>query len=67
MDPEWAAESNLTRILAISAIVHVITAIVVGLRLYARVFVLRKPAIDDIFIVGAYVCTTQTIPFYNGA
>jgi len=64
MDPEWAAQSNLTRILAISAIVHIVTAIVVGLRLYARVFVLRKPAIDDLFIVGAYVRITQ---LYNGA
>jgi hypothetical protein len=55
MDPEWAAESNLTRILAVSAIVHIITFVFVCLRLYARVFVLRKPAVDDLLIVGAYV------------
>ncbi len=58
MDPKWAAETNLPRILAISAIVHIITAVIVGLRLYARVFLLRKPAVDDILIVGAYVSSS---------
>jgi hypothetical protein len=55
VDPEWAAESNLTRILTVSTIVHIITFVLICLRLYARVFVLRKPAMDDLFIVGAYV------------
>jgi hypothetical protein len=55
MEPEWAAESNLTRILAVSTIVHIVTFVLVCLRLYARGFVLRKPATDDILIVGAYV------------
>lgn len=59
LDPEWAAENNLPRILAISAIAHIVTAAVVFLRLYARFFVLRKPAKDDMFIIGAYVSISR--------
>lgn len=38
MEPEWSAESNLTRILAVSTFVHFVTFVLVCLRLYARVF-----------------------------
>jgi hypothetical protein len=58
-DAEWAAENNLPRILAISAVAHIVTAVFVFLRLYARFFVLRKPAKDDIFIMGAYVSSLR--------
>ncbi|KAF2025180.1 hypothetical protein EK21DRAFT_46145, partial [Setomelanomma holmii] len=53
MDPQWAAESNLSRILALTGLIHALALVSVGLRLYARIGLLRSPGRDDIVVVGA--------------
>jgi hypothetical protein len=55
MDPQWAAESNLARILALTGIIHLLALTSLGLRLYARVGLLRTPGRDDVAVVGASV------------
>jgi hypothetical protein len=55
MDPHWVAENNLPRILALSGIIHILALISVGLRLYARMSVLRSPGPDDAVVVAASV------------
>jgi hypothetical protein len=55
MDSSWAAENNLPRILALTGIIHVLALVSVGLRLYARMSVLRSPGRDDAIVVAASV------------
>jgi hypothetical protein len=55
MNPQWAAESNLARILATTGIIHMLALISVGLRLYARIGLLRTPGRDDAAVVVASV------------
>jgi hypothetical protein len=57
-DPAWAAESNLARILAITGAIHLLALISVGLRLYARMGILRSPGRDDVIIVLSVVSTS---------
>jgi hypothetical protein len=61
MSPDWAAESNLTRILAVTGIFHFLAWNTVGLHLYARIGLLRLPGKDGVVIVGTLVC----IPFFT--
>ena len=55
MDEEWAKESNLVRILGWTGAVHSLALICVGLRMYARLRILRTPGRDDAAIVVAVV------------
>ena len=55
MDPKWAAESNLTRLLALTGVFHFLALISVGLRLYVRMGLLRSLGRDDAVIVLAAV------------
>jgi hypothetical protein len=69
MDPQWAAESNLARILLLTGIIHVLALLSVGLRLYARIGLLRTPGRDDAAVVAAAVsspsCPRVTISNTN--
>jgi hypothetical protein len=56
LDPERAAESNLARILGITTTFHGIALIIVILRMYTRVYLLKAPGRDDIFMGIAAVC-----------
>ncbi|KAF1937116.1 hypothetical protein EJ02DRAFT_458977 [Clathrospora elynae] len=53
LDPQWAAQSNLPRILAVTGVIHILALISVGLRLYCRIGLLRSPGKDDVVIVAA--------------
>jgi len=55
LDPSWVAESNLPRILAVTGIFNLLALISVGLRLYARIGLLRTPGRDDFMMVLAAV------------
>ena len=55
VDPKWAAESNLTRLLALTGVFHFLALISVGLRLYVRIGLLRSLGRDDVVIVLAAV------------
>lgn len=57
LDPQWAAQSNLTRFLALTGVFHILALISVGLRLYARIGLLKTPGRDDYVIVLAVVST----------
>ena len=59
MDPRWAAENHLGRILAVTGCIHLLALISLGLRLYARIRVLRTPGRDDVVVVIATVSFTQ--------
>lgn len=56
MDEQWARESNRTKILGWTGAVHSLALICVGLRMYARLRILRTPGRDDAAIVVASVC-----------
>lgn len=60
MDSQWAKESNLPRILGITGTIHGIALICVGLRVYARMRLLRTPGPDDAAIVVASVGSAPT-------
>jgi hypothetical protein len=55
VDPKWAAENNLPRILALTGVLHITALTTVGLRLFVRVGLLRSLGKDDIAIVLAAV------------
>ncbi|TQN65804.1 hypothetical protein CSHISOI_09875 [Colletotrichum shisoi] len=55
-DPAWAAESNTARILAVVTVFHALALISVGLRVYARVWVIRAAGWDDLMIILSAVC-----------
>jgi len=55
LDPSWVAESNLPRILAVTGIFNLLALISVGLRLYARIGLLRTTGRDDFMMVLAVV------------
>ncbi|KNG51770.1 integral membrane protein [Stemphylium lycopersici] len=63
MDPKWAAESNLTRLLALTGVFHFLALTSVGLRLYVRIGLLQSLGRDDVVIVlaalaalGGWIC-----------
>ena len=55
LDPSWVAESNLPQILAVTGVFNLLALISVGLRLYARIGLLRTPGRDDFMMVLAVV------------
>lgn len=57
VNPAWAAQNNLPKILAITSVIHILALISVGLRLYVRIGLLRTPGKDDAFITAAAVST----------
>lgn len=57
VDPKWAAENNLTRMLVLTGVFHICALISVGLRLFVRLGLLRSVGKDDIVIVLAAVRT----------
>lgn len=61
IDPAWAAESNTARILAVVTVFHVLALISVGLRVYARVWVIRAAGWDDLMIILSAV-SPHTVP-----
>jgi hypothetical protein len=65
LDPQWAAQSNLTRFLALTGIFHILALISVGLRLYARIGLLKTPGRDDFVIVLAAVSTSSLLATTN--
>lgn len=64
MDPKWAAESNLTRLLALTGVFHFLALTSVGLRLYVRIGLLQSLGRDDVVIVLAAVRTSPIIGSY---
>ncbi|EUC29315.1 hypothetical protein COCCADRAFT_106862 [Bipolaris zeicola 26-R-13] len=63
VDPKWAAENNLPRLLALTGVFHIAALISVGLRIFVRVGLLRSLGKDDIAIVlaalaalGGWIC-----------
>ncbi|OLN91618.1 hypothetical protein CCHL11_06606 [Colletotrichum chlorophyti] len=56
LDPSWAAESNTARIMAIVTVFHFLALTSVGLRVYARVWVIRSPGWDDLTIIFSALC-----------
>jgi hypothetical protein len=55
IDPVRAAESNLGYLLGVTATFHVIALVFVGMRMYARVVVVKAFGKDDALIVAATV------------
>ena len=64
-DPQWAAESNLVRILAVTGVFHFFALTSVGLRLYVRIGLLRSPGRDDVAMVLAVVCMPPIVMAYS--
>ncbi|KAK7431940.1 hypothetical protein QQZ08_001559 [Neonectria magnoliae] len=56
IDPVWAAESNVPRIIAITTVFHVLALICVGLRLYVRLGMVKAAGRDDWTMVGSALC-----------
>ncbi|KAL2168161.1 hypothetical protein VTG60DRAFT_329 [Thermothelomyces hinnuleus] len=56
IDPARAAESYTGMIMGDLTVFHVIALIVVGLRVYARAFVIKTFGKDDVFIVLSALC-----------
>lgn len=52
---EWAAESNTTQILAVVTIFNFLALGCVGARLYARVWVIKAPRMDDWMMIPTAV------------
>ena len=57
-DPARAAESNLGYLLGVTTAFHVVALIFVGMRMYARVIIVKAFGKDDAFILAATVRTT---------
>ena len=55
IDPEYAAESNTARIIAVVTIFHVLALTSLGARLWARIGVVRSPGWDDWVMILAAV------------
>ena len=55
IDPAWAEESNLGRILGVTALFHSLAVIFAALRLYVRLGIVKAPGVDDLFMVASVV------------
>jgi hypothetical protein len=55
LTPEQEAETNLPRIMGVTATVHILALIVVGFRMYTRFIIVKAPKIDDAFMILATV------------
>jgi hypothetical protein len=53
LTPEQAAETNLPRILGVTAVFHLLALSFVGVRMYIRFIVIKAPKIDDAFMIVA--------------
>ncbi|KFA68492.1 hypothetical protein S40285_05386 [Stachybotrys chlorohalonatus IBT 40285] len=53
LTPEQEAESNLARILGVSATFHILALIFVGVRMYTRFVIIKAPKLDDAFMLLA--------------
>ncbi len=51
IDPAFAAESNVPRIIGVLTVFHFLAWVFVGMRIYTRLVLLRSPGWDDLFIV----------------
>ncbi|KAI0134226.1 hypothetical protein BJ170DRAFT_690509 [Xylariales sp. AK1849] len=56
-DPAYVAESNTTRIIAVVTVFHVLALVSIGLRMYARIYVIRAPGWDDAVMGLCALCT----------
>ena len=54
--PEYIAETNMPWIIAVLTIVHILAMILVVLRIYTRVVLLRAPGWDDWTMLASAVC-----------
>ena len=54
-DPETAAESDTALILAVVTVLHVVALVFVGLRIYARAWIIRSFERDDAVVACAAV------------
>jgi hypothetical protein len=61
IDPARAAESNLGYLLGVTATFHTIALMFVGMRMYARVVIVKAFGRDDALILAATVRTTSTL------
>ncbi|TEA21671.1 hypothetical protein C8034_v004592 [Colletotrichum sidae] len=55
-DPEYEAESNTARIIAVVTIFHALALASVGMRLYARIRVIKTPGWDDWVMILTALC-----------
>ncbi|OHW98042.1 integral membrane protein [Colletotrichum incanum] len=56
-DAEWAAESNTTQILTVVTIFNFLALGCVGARLYAKIWVIKAPHMDDWMMIPAAICS----------
>ena len=54
-DPARAAESNLGYILGVTATLHILALAFVGMRMYARIIIVKAFGTDDALILAATV------------
>lgn len=55
IDPAWASENNLPRILGVVGVFHFLALLFVGVRLYTRIIVVKSPRSDDVVMVLAAI------------
>jgi hypothetical protein len=55
-DPAISAQTKQPATLALTIGFPALSAIAVSLRLYTRIFVVKRTGLDDWFILGAFVC-----------
>lgn len=67
IDPAWAAESNLGRILGVTTAIHVVAFVTVSLRLYVRIKMIKSPGRDDWTMVAATVILYPPFSFSGTA
>ncbi|KFH40946.1 hypothetical protein ACRE_083560 [Hapsidospora chrysogenum ATCC 11550] len=53
IDPEYAAENNFPRMMAINGTFHVLAVILVGMRMYVRIFIVKAFGADDAMMIAA--------------
>jgi hypothetical protein len=58
-DPARAAESNLGYLLGVTAAFHAVALLFVGMRMYARVVIVKAFGRDDALMLASTVCTTS--------
>ncbi|KPM34582.1 hypothetical protein AK830_g11994 [Neonectria ditissima] len=56
IDPAWAAESNVPRIISVTTVFHVLALTSVGLRLYVRLGMVKAAGRDDWTMVASAIC-----------
>ena len=64
LTPEEAAETNLPRIMGITAVFHILALAFFVVRMYTRFVLVKAPKLDDAFMILATVCSQPW--FSNG-